>query len=339
MPALSDHQRRDKRPAGPLSLEKLTPWLISFGVHVVILVAVMSAAAIVSERAAPQEATVPAAAWMPPAEVRVNSEALSTPHAPSATVLALPSPPRDSPPPERAANRFEAPSPSRQTFFPPAAIGQAAMLGGELIGAPKTSFFGAGGHAFHIVYVIDRSGSMVLAFEDVRREVLRSIGRLGPDQDFHVILFAEGRAVELPARRLVQATRRNKLAAAEFLGGVTLGPGTTALPALERAFEVLSRADPARSGKLIYLLTDGEFKPGAGQSSSYRLSDGREVDGGEAVIAWLDDHNRRGTVCVNTYLYQYDPPAGTETMQRAVRVMRLIAERNRGQLRHVKLHE
>jgi len=338
MPPLSDRQRRDHRPAGFLSLEKLAPWLVSFGVHAVVLLSVISAAAIVSKTEAPPEAVVPEAAWMPPVEHRVDCEPLPTPLAADTAALPAPKPPQESPPKAKvAADRFQRPAVSHQTLFP--AIGRFSTLGGALAAVPQTSFFGAGGYAHHVVYVIDRSGSMVLAFEDVRREVLRSIGRLGPDQDFHVVLFAEGKAVELPAGRLVQATRRNKLAAAEFLGNVTLGPGTTVLPALERAFEVLSRADPARPGKLIYLLTDGEFKPGAGQSSTYRLADGREVDGAEAVIAWLDDHNRRANVCVNTYLYQYDPADGAAKMQRAVRVMRRIAERNHGKFRLIKLHE
>ena len=124
MPAISDHQRRDKRPAGRLCLEKLTPWLISFGVHVVILLVVMSAAAIVSERHGPQEAIVPEAAWMPPAEDRVNFEPLPTPVAAGTMVLTLPSPPQDTPPADRATDASEAPAPARRTLFSPAGAGR-----------------------------------------------------------------------------------------------------------------------------------------------------------------------------------------------------------------------
>jgi len=46
------------------------------------------------------------------------------------------------------------------------------------------AFFGGGGKAYNIVYVIDRSGSMIDTFDAVRREMKRSIYGLEEAQNF-----------------------------------------------------------------------------------------------------------------------------------------------------------
>ena len=72
------------------------------------------------------------------------------------------------------------------------------------MGLPVTSsggsvFFGtkSGGNMRNIVYVIDRSGSMVGFFEDVKMELCISLARLNGDkQDYHVILLAASKPLE-----------------------------------------------------------------------------------------------------------------------------------------------
>jgi len=121
-------------------------------------------------------------------------------------------------------------------------------------------FFGAGGggggggdvdESARIVYVVDRSGSMTDSIDFVKWELKRSIGELSEAKEFHVIFYSSGPPVEMPTRRLVNATERNKQLAYEFIDGVIAQGETDPSKALERAFDC--------KPELIYLLTDGEF--------------------------------------------------------------------------------
>ncbi len=174
-----------------------------------------------------------------------------------------------------------------------------------------TSFLGTtGGNVHHIVYVIDRSGSMMDSFELVKREIASSVGQLKAVQDFHVILFSDGPAKEVDTRRLVSATEKAKLAAVSFLKGKRALQQTDPIPALQRAFAVLKMADRKYPGKLIYLLTDGVFP------------------NNRAVLREIQKLNRQKEVHINTLLYGMRPPV-------AAKVMRTIAKENGGQYRYV----
>jgi len=167
--------------------------------------------------------------------------------------------------------------------------------------------------AHHVVYVIDRSGSMQETLDIVREELLNNISHMLPPQDFHVIFFAAGRQrpLENRPRRLVRATEANKLEVAGFADGVIAAGSTTdPVPALRRAFAVLARADARRKGKVICLLTDGEF------------SDSR------AVMAELEKLNRKGDVAINTILHEHHNDEAEKVLQR-------IAARHGGAYRFV----
>jgi len=158
-----------------------------------------------------------------------------------------------------------------------------------------TSFFGASSLAQDVVYLIDFSVSMEGSFEAVRREMLRSIGRLGAEQRFHIILFSEGPPLEAQPRRLVPATHANKGAAARFLASVRPFGRTQPIEALSRAYAVL-RAGRSESG-LIYLLTDGEFPDPA------------------RVMQAIDSLGAGSGVRINTYQYGDDEPAASTLRQ------------------------
>lgn len=183
-------------------------------------------------------------------------------------------------------------------------------------GAP-VKFFGTsgGGNVHHVVYVVDRSGSMATGerFDTVRHEILVSISRLKEVQDFHVILFSTGAPIENPPKRLVGATRAAKKQVAKFLGPVLAFGQTDPVPALNRAFAVLDRAGK-RPGKLICLLTDGEFPDNA------------------AVLAAVAKKNADKKVRINTYLHDYRHPM-------AVEVMKDIATQNGGQYKYISPDE
>lgn len=126
-------------------------------------------------------------------------------------------------------------------------------------GTPGPTFFNTGGTkatgAKRIVYVVDRSGSMVDTFDFVRRELVKSIGELRRSQKFHVIFFNAGLPVENPPHRLISATPAQKEDFFQFLNSDAVAPQGSTDPheAMNRAFGV----EP----DLIFFLTDGEFDP------------------------------------------------------------------------------
>jgi hypothetical protein len=149
-------------------------------------------------------------------------------------------------------------------------------VSGENAG-PSVEFIGLKGRAGKIVYVIDRSGSMLNSFEYLRRELRESVEALSPQQSFHVLFFsgftpdqvdaARRRMgaefdepffrvapfIEMPPRRLVPAIRVFKKKAIEYLEQIFPEGQTDPVAAMRRAFEL----EP----DLIYFLTDGEFDP------------------------------------------------------------------------------
>jgi len=198
-------------------------------------------------------------------------------------------------------------------------------------GGPKSRFFGFGGNAHHIVYVVDRSGSMAVAFDLVRHEMLKSISRLQPVQDFDIILFANNKVIEGPRKRLAAADNANKLAAQRFMRQITASGQTTALPAMRRAFKVLQAANPRKPGKLVYLLTDGLFA-GITGGSVYQAENGATLRGHKAVVQWLRDNNKDKKILINTFLYQSKDPV-------AVEVMQTIAHENGGRFKQISADE
>jgi hypothetical protein len=123
-------------------------------------------------------------------------------------------------------------------------------------GGPGPNFFGLGRQARgarRIVYVVDRSGSMMTTFDAVRQEMRRSVNGLRRSQKFHVICFNAGPPLENKPRKLVPATSRHRGRLFEFLDTIQAEGSTDPIPAMERAFQV--RPD------LIYFLTDGDFDP------------------------------------------------------------------------------
>ena len=148
-----------------------------------------------------------------------------------------------------------------------------------------------------IVFVIDRSGSMTDSIMFVKMELKRAIRCLKPNQEFHVIFYSTGPAVEMPAGRLVPAIERNKNVSFEFIDNIFPTGGTDPSEALKAAF----RANP----EVIHLLTDGEFK--------------------KDIVDLIDKLNTRKTQ-VNTYCFIYR--SGEWLCQE-------IARRNEGQYKFI----
>jgi hypothetical protein len=169
-------------------------------------------------------------------------------------------------------------------------------IGGGSILFPPLRGIGTQGAA-KVVYLVDRSGSMTDSLDIVKMELKRSIGELEDAAEFHLIFYSTGPAVEMPTRRLVHATERNKELAFEFIDQVVAGNGTDPSQAIDRAFAV--------KPDLIYLLTDGEFD--------------------RAIVDLVKRRNADGKVRVYTigFLYHHDE------------VLRDIARQNGGEYKFI----
>ena len=174
--------------------------------------------------------------------------------------------------------------------------------GPRFFGVPGRGRQEWGGNSHHIVYVVDRSGSMLDTFDAVKNEMLTSIGRLEPNQhDFHTILFAgSDQPIEMNDKRLVPASIAYQAAAAEFLKDKFPGGQTNPVPAIVRAFDVLDGADK-RPGKIIFLLTDAGFPDN------------------DKVLALIRSRNARKDVAIFTFLYGNPPPEAIKTMETIAR--------------------
>ena len=167
-------------------------------------------------------------------------------------------------------------------------------------------FWGVGSkrdqEARKIVFVVDRSGSMTDSIDYVKEEVKRSIGELPEEKEFHVLFYSSGPCVEMPTRRLVNATERNRQFAYEFIDGIIAQGETDPSDALRRAFTVRP--------EVIYLLTDGEFD--------------------RAIVGLVRGLNAGGRVRVHTIGFLYTRP-GTS----AEGVLKQIASANGGNYKFV----
>ncbi|MBN1846599.1 MAG: VWA domain-containing protein [Sedimentisphaerales bacterium] len=144
---------------------------------------------------------------------------------------------------------------SRLTWNDPA-----GRPGGGLFG---TQFCGTPGEARAVCFVVDCSGSMVIAFDYVRAELGRTVGRLTPAQYFHIIFYAGGEPLEMPPGRLIRASGPNRRQGLAFIDKVQLAGVARAESAAQAVAAALERALTVSAGglsvDLIYLLTDGQY--------------------------------------------------------------------------------
>jgi hypothetical protein len=178
----------------------------------------------------------------------------------------------------------------------------APLPGGDLArlqpAAPMTRFFSSTGNAYNIVYLVDRSASMIDSIEPLKRELTRSVSLLQPMQKFHIIFFSAGKPVEGPAGGLVWATDRNKQQNYTFIDAIAAQGRTDPQWALQRALQL--------HPDLIYLLTDGVFS--------------RDI--ADKIIEWAKLHK----VKINTIAY---------VMESGGSLLRKIAEETGGVYRFV----
>lgn len=176
--------------------------------------------------------------------------------------------------------------------------GQRAARGG-------TSFYGIQTKSTHIVYILDRSGSMAeparkpgqtggggdgqsSKFEIARRELLKSLDSLPPKATFNVLFYNE--AFQVFQDKMVKASKANKKAARDFVDGLNAQGATNIYDTLERAFEIGGQGAVDKAYKpnfdTIFFLTDGS--PTAGKTTDTK-----------EILAEVDRWNRAKRIKVH----------------------------------------
>jgi hypothetical protein len=138
----------------------------------------------------------------------------------------------------------------------PEATTPALAPGVRLATRPSISkLYGVAVRATHIVYVIDRSATTNKYWEDLRTQIIASLGDLYIQQDFSVILMGERRPRMGPGSGLITATKHNQMLAAKMLLETAADGKTDPLPALRLAIATLASVDD-KGGKVLYFVTD-----------------------------------------------------------------------------------
>jgi hypothetical protein len=208
-------------------------------------------------------------------------------------------------PPEFGFTAPEPPKPAPQPV--PTVVATGTPIGRPTSGAAGAG--GGGGSEFmgirsageHVVYVIDRSGSMSNddRFIHACLELKRSIERLPASGSFSVIFFSAG-PYALPPGALVKATKRSKEEAGKWIDSIIPMGNTDPTLALQQALAMKPQA--------IYLMTDGAF------------------DVPPAVFGVIDQYNADRSVSINTVAF-YDRSSEF--------VLQKIAKENNGDYRFV----
>ncbi|MBT3198530.1 MAG: VWA domain-containing protein [Phycisphaerales bacterium] len=180
---------------------------------------------------------------------------------------------------------------------------------GIFIGGPVPSK----GPGPDVVFLLDRSGSMVDSFDVVRQELLRSVKYINDDRRFHVVLFSDGKPLENTPRRMTLATKKAKVALVDFIQTVRASGRTDPIPAINRAFDAITRGSQGRN-VVIHLLTDGVFPDN------------------QAVLSVIRSRNVKLQIPIYTILYGNRPPA-------AEKVLAEIARETKGSYRFISRDE
>ncbi len=181
------------------------------------------------------------------------------------------------------------------------------------------SFFGSGGNARRIVFVVDTSGSLIDTHKYVIRELRRAISTLKPLQEFTVIFFQGDRVIEVPEFGLKRADPMTKNGVIEWIDPanhhIEQWGKTDPLPALERAISY----EP----QLIYLFSDQIVRPGPADrmlEEQTRLLD---------QIKRLNRHHTR----ISTIQFMYHDPLAD--LPGSAGTMQLIAKQTGGTYRFI----
>lgn len=201
------------------------------------------------------------------------------------------------------------------------ALAKFGVPGGGGPPGPKGAVFGNGGNAYKIVFICDGTGTMGDKIGILRRELLSTISKLKPVQQYNVIFYRDGKNQEVVSvsETLMYATPANKEKTEAFLKNLSIAGDTDPTPAIEKAFKM--------KPQLVYLLSDGAFD----RLKTY-----------DQVVKLINDLNKAQDppARVNTILFQnLDNTQGEspEQLKRAAQVMEQIANANGGKFVQVDI--
>lgn len=154
----------------------------------------------------------------------------------------------------------------------------------------RTGIFGLEARGMRFVYVFDRSASMgepggrPLAI--AKRELLRSLGDLGDNQQFHIIFYNERQTVFAPTAnrgRPIFASPDTKLAAEDFIEAIRAEGGTRHYEAIVAATRLAPDA--------IFVLTDADAGDDLTADELARLQ--RLLGGARCLVAQFSGEEHR----------------------------------------------
>ncbi len=279
----------DKRRSAPMTLTGsglVLVWLLSIGLHLLLL-AVMFAL-VFPHHQSDEDSDLPIAKTEIVGSLESASFSMSsTPDLAKAEAITQPDTLEFTPkPPSTPIDLAPSTKPDLSIVGIGAGGGDLSRLGLSIGGSTGPQFFGLGGsakEAKRIIYIVDRSGSMLDTFQFVQQELRRSIEALRRSQKFHVIFFNDGRPLEPPPQHLVSAIDKRKEAFFEFLGAVQPSGGTAPATAIKRALSL--------KPDLVYLLSDGvDFDPQLLQNIAAWNA---KVDAKIFTIAYVDRAGRK----------------------------------------------
>ncbi len=206
-----------------------------------------------------------------------------------------------------------------------AAEGTGGSPGGPGSGGAEagTEYFGTVAQGDRFVYILDKSISMNWnrhgqagpnsRFGRARYELLRSIDKLAPNQQFYVILFSysTNRMFDdkSPAPATIPATPENKRRLRQWLERVEMGSGTDPRDALYLALSI--------SPDAVFLLSDGDF--------NQRFVAEHLFEGSPTPEELVKQFNRSYTPI---HTIAYENPISNERME-------VLAELSRGKYRYI----
>jgi len=176
--------------------------------------------------------------------------------------------------------------------------GSAAAYGAPGGGAgngPKVSFYGTGGNATKIVYILDHSGSMLDNFDFLKEKAKKSVGDLVPLQFFAVVMVSD-KVTFVGPQQLQRALPESKKQFADGIGKERAeGQNDDLLAPFQQAFERAFAMKP----ELVYFLTDGRF--------------------GDGLLQAVNKLNKDKKVHINTIAFVTEDPTYKDQLQQLAR--------------------
>jgi len=141
-------------------------------------------------------------------------------------------------------------------------------LGDAPVRSPfAATFYGTGGNARRIAYVVDASGSLIDTLDYVLAELRRSIDDLSDRQSFTVIFFQGDRALEAPPAGLKPATPAIKRQVEQWFSPQAGNVRAAGITAPQAALRLALHYEP----QLIFLLSDSITSPGQDETDQRQL--------------------------------------------------------------------